>query len=78
MKITFASYEHTTIGFPKVILKWSVEDGKMGLAYVVIKDIISFDWTWRNQYPLPFIESECQRFDEWVRNMYSNDISVQG
>ncbi len=78
MRTVFACYEHSTIGFPKIKLKWYEDNGTVGRAYWVKHDIIQTEWTWRNQYPTPFIQSELARFDEWVRNVYQNDISVQG
>lgn len=79
MKITFATYKHSTIGFPGVVLKWSVQDGKMGDSYVTVKGIIQAGaWHWYNPYPLPMLDYECERFDDWVRERFSNDASVQG
>jgi hypothetical protein len=77
MKCIFATYEHTCIGFGKVVLKWHVNDGKMGTAYVVVKGIIEGNWTWTNPYPLPFIDFELKKFDDYVRNRFTNDASVQ-
>ncbi len=79
MKMTSATYEHSTLGFPKIVLKWYVENGEMsGKGRLVIKGIIAHEWTWQNLYPLPFIDAEMKRFDDWVRAIYSNDASVQG
>jgi hypothetical protein len=79
MKQTFATYEHTTLGFPGVVLKWTLTNGAMDDgAYLAVKGRITRPWTWRNQYPLPFITDECERFDAWVRTTYSNQPEVQG
>lgn len=88
MKITFASYEHSCIGFPKVVLKWAEEDGKWSEGRIVVKGIIQSTvnhgavvakpWRWTEIWPKPFAESEMARFDDWVRETFKNDISVQG
>jgi hypothetical protein len=79
MTQTFATYEHSTLGFPKVVLKWSVTDGKIDdNPYLVVKGRISRPWAFHNQYPLPFIKDECDRFDTWVRDTFSNQPEVQG
>lgn len=84
MTTTFATYEHSTIGFPKVQLKFSFtpKDGYMGF-YVTVKDVIKHDWPVSStNYAHPTIpryaEIEIERFDKWVRQTYSKDISVQG
>jgi len=80
MKITLATYEHSTIGFPHIKLKWTVEDGKVsGAARVVVKGVISqAPWTWHNVFPMPFIDYEIALFDAWVRSRFAGDVSVQG
>jgi hypothetical protein len=78
MKLVFGQYEHSTLGFPLVKLKWFVEDGKIINAYITIKGIIKTPWTWSELHPLTWIDSELERFDKWVRAIYSNDITVQG
>jgi hypothetical protein len=47
-------------------------------AYLAVKGRITRPWTWRNLHPLPFIADECERFDAWVREIYSNQVEVQG
>lgn len=80
MKITFASYEHTCLGFPQVILKWCVDQGTVGDARVVVKGLIQpGGWTWHHGPSVAaFLEDECQRFDAHVRATYADDASVQG
>ena len=78
MRLTFAVYEHTTIGFPHVKLKWTVEEGKWAPGYVTEHGIIKGPWTWEFNQEHPCAEREMKRFDDWVRLSYKNDISVQG
>lgn len=78
MRITLATYEHATIGFPHVKLRWTVADGKVSASRVVVKDVIDSSWTWHNVSPMPFIDYEVKRFDDYVRNRFANDVSVQG
>lgn len=79
MKRTFATYEHSTIGFPAIKLKWQEEDGLFTRPYLVIKGTISDNtWNWRNLRPEPFISAELALFDDWVRMTYGNDASFQG
>ena len=78
MKLTFGTYEHSCLGFPGVVLKWTVIDGKMDCAYLVENKVIKYDWTWRNPHPLPFIEDELKRFDDWTRTNYKDNPKVQG
>lgn len=77
MKIISAYYEHTKIGFGKVKLKWTVEHGRVTSAYVTVKDVIDREWTWHNPNPIPFIEFELKRFEEWVLNRFLDDVTVQ-
>ncbi len=77
MQLISGLYHHSKIGFGKVVLKWYVERGKVTDAYVTVKGIIMEPWTWRNLYPLPFMEDECKRFDDWVLSRYGNDVTVQ-
>ena len=80
MTITFATYKHSTLGFPGVVLKWSEENGlwEKHPRIVINGTISSFNWSWYNQYPEPFAKYEMNRFDEWVRKLYGNDMTVQG
>lgn len=72
MKLTFGTYEHTTIGFHKVVLKWTVENGKVVNVYQTIEGVIN-PWSFYHQYPLPFIADECMRFDNYVRKTFGHD-----
>jgi len=79
MKLVFATYEHSRIGFPGVVLKWHVQNGEMSDAYIVEKGVILRSlWKWHNPHPLAFIQDECERFDAWVVSRYGNDSTVQG
>ena len=79
MKLTLGMYEHSRIGFPGVVLKWCVENGKISPPYLVVKGIITNSYgCWNRQWPLSAMEAELAEFDKWVGQMYSNDASVQG
>lgn len=78
MKTLFALYEHTRIGFPLVKLKWTVENGEITSAYVTEKGVMSGEWVWHNQYPIPFMRDELERFDEWAVGQFQHDAFVQG
>lgn len=79
MKVTYAKYEHSVIGFPKVVLKFdSINGNGYSNPYIVIKDIIK-PWSWSyNQETTYNIENELDRFDRYVRCRFSGNISVQG
>jgi hypothetical protein len=80
MKISFAMYEHTCLGFPQVKLKWYVEHGQWSPPYITVKGVIhpNLVWSWHEQYPWNWAKEEMERFDIWVRDTYHNDITVQG
>jgi hypothetical protein len=79
MKLVFAFYEHTRLGFPHVKLKWASEDGRWSPPYVVIKGIIQKDtWHWHERHPESWAAEEMKRFDAWVGERFSEDVSVQG
>lgn len=80
MKLIFAQYEHSTIGFPGIVLKWHVEQGRVATdAYVTVGGIVEKGgWVWHNPNPAPFIDYELSRFDDWVRRNYAENKSVQG
>jgi len=80
MNRTFATYEHSCLGFPGVVLKWTEENRLWEKTpRIVIKGVISnIPWAWRNQYPEPYADYEMQLFDNWVRKLYGNDVTVQG
>ena len=80
MQITFASYKHTCLGFPGVVLKWTTEDGiHWSPAYVTVRGIIQeWVWTWKHLNPSVYPQDETDRFDDWVRSNYADDPSVQG
>lgn len=84
MKTVFAKYEHTAIGFPGVVLKFTEEHGNpIEDAIVVTNGVIVCAWNW--QYHVQSARElqqpgnkELERFDNWVRNRYKDDLSVQG
>lgn len=78
MKRIFAIYEHTRVGFPHVILKWHEMNGKQVSPYMVINGVIK-PWSWElGLDETNCIERELRRFDEYVGQVYSNNIAVQG
>lgn len=80
MKRTFAQYEHSTIGFPRVVLKWTEENGEWQPPYVTIHGVIKPDLYGWERYTRPQNNPEhaLARFDDWVRKRFSEDASVQG
>jgi hypothetical protein len=84
MKATFTQFEHSTLGFPKVKLKFCLDDdnGFFG-AYVTVHDLITADWNWTStnfahKTSPEFIRRELEVFDKWVRDKYSENAAVQG
>lgn len=82
MKVTFATYEHSAIGFPEVVIRWSATDGKMErYARIVIKGVI-FNREWDfGDHPVSVearIPAALMHFDNWVRETFGNDPTVQG
>lgn len=78
MKITFARYEHSRIGFPGVVLKWDYDGVANINPYLTVKGIIK-PWSW--QYGVEKVyqmEAEINRFEKYVSTMWGDDISVQG
>jgi len=80
MKTTFAQYEHSTIGFPHVKLKWFEENGKWSEGYVTKLLVIETPWIWKHSHHFSSqnISEELKRFDDYVRARFSKDASVQG
>lgn len=79
MIATSKYYEHNTIGFPAIKLKWLEERNVIHEPYVTIKGVIQkTGWRWKHTNPIPYYQDEMERFDKWVRDTYSEDISVQG
>lgn len=83
MKQTLAFYEHSTIGFPGVVLKFSIQNSfKLNPdAYFIVKGIIGGEWTWATPLDSCFehdLQKQLERFDSWVRLTYGNDATVQG
>lgn len=78
MKITSAHYEHTALGFPKIVLKWHFQEGAHQEPYLVICGVIC-PYTWSvNQPKVYTMDAELARFDDWVRRRYGDDPTVQG
>lgn len=79
MKIKFAKYEHSVIGFPGIVLKFSSDGLHYTDPYVTIKGIINnWNWSFNQEKVCGSIDRELKRFDKWVVDFYSEDISVQG
>lgn len=79
MKITFVNYEHSTIGFPRVKLKWAEENGGWQQPYLTIHGVVQPNiFQWESPWPQLHRENEIARFDAWVRERFSEDASVQG
>lgn len=80
MKRTFAQYEHSTIGFPHVKLKWAEENGEWQTPYVTIHGVIKpglYGWEGHTR-PQNNPEHALSQFDAWVLERFSEDASVQG
>ena len=82
MKILFAKYEHTKIGFPGVKLRWSSDDGIGYYGVYATVDGVIKPWNWSygqpsriNKYQL---YKELARFDKIVGEQFSEIASVQG
>lgn len=81
MKLTYASYQHTAIGFPHVILKWSYtpEKGHHDFYHTILGVVriwnTAIDYRPHHKDDL---DREIKRFEEHVRFRYSENISVQG
>ena len=80
MKTILAQYEHATIGFPHVKLKWTEENGKWSPGYVTRLGIIDESWTWMHAHHISAqnVREELERFDQHIRAKYSNVAEVQG
>lgn len=78
MKITFARYEHSRIGFPGVVLKWEYDGVANVNPYLTVKGIIK-PWHWRYRAEKVYqMKEEISKFEKYVSDMWNNDISVQG
>ncbi len=83
MEQTIAFYEHSALGFPGVVLKFSIQNSFTlnSDAYFIVKGIIVGQWTWGSPLDNSFqyaLQKQLERFDSWVRMNYANDISIQG
>lgn len=79
MKRTFASYEHNTIGFPHIKLRWCEEESVWGTPYLTVHSIIQpGGWKWRTPNASLHLEYELGLFDDWVRKNYADRADVQG
>ncbi len=79
MKTIYSEYEHTLVGFPKVVLKFSFSDWKYKDPYVVVNGIIR-EWDWRESGGIGnySLNKELERFDQWVAATFSECAEVQG
>jgi len=82
MKQTLALYEHSTIGFPKIVLKFSIKNSSELCKdpYFTVHGVMT-KWNWAAHLDNCFeydLEKQIKRFDEFIRATYANNISVQG
>lgn len=78
MRITYAKYEHTKIGYPGVVLKWSFNGLVHHDPYITIKGIMK-GWGWEYQRKeTSNIKAETDRFEAYVSQAFGDDASVQG
>lgn len=83
MKRTSATYTHSTIGFPAIVLKWQEEDGAWLQPYVTLHGVIQppgslLHWQWKTRNPALYAADEMAAFDSFIRAHFSEDASVQG
>lgn len=84
MKRTSATYTHSTIGFPAIVLKWHEENGVWLQPYVTIHGIIQpqdslHSWRWsQHRNAALYADAELAAFDSFIRAEFANDPSVQG
>lgn len=75
MKRTFASYEHTRIGFPDIVLKWHEVNGAHVEPYLAVDGFIK-KWSWefgqKAIHSSNGIERELARFDKYVLDVYGD------
>lgn len=79
MKITSATYEHRTIGFPQIALKWHFDGTRHYSPYVTEFGVMK-PWSWEfcsSGILNGPIERECERFDRWVRTVYADNAQAQ-
>ena len=73
-----ACYSYYVIGFPKIQLKWQELGIKVEDPYITVKGIIK-PWSWeRGHGGSVDFRKEIPRFEEWVRDNFSKDPTVQG
>lgn len=81
MKIEFAQYSHSKVGFPHVKLKWTFDGREYHSPYIVIKGLIQ-NWSWSNTRHIIVSENdlikEIERFEKYVIDRFKNDATVQG
>lgn len=83
MKRTSASYTHSTIGFPSIVLKWHEENGVWLQPYVTLHGTIQspdsfLHWQWKTTNAAIYANEEIACFDSFIRGNFSEDASVQG
>ena len=81
MKITFATYEHTTLGFPGRVLKWGYCP-KQGHTqfYITLRGVMEdapYDALAR-PHDKGDLDRYLTEFDKITRYVYADDITVQG
>lgn len=81
MQISSATYEHTTIGFPGVVLKWHYDKATGHSAPYVVELHIIRGWNFREHFrphDAGDLRAELERFDSMVRQRYADRPEVQG
>ena len=73
-------YEHSCLGFPGVVIRWSEENGRIEDTARIVKNgiIQPGRWGWSQPYPEAFMAHEMELFDAMVRETYANNPDVQG
>lgn len=78
MKITFARYEHSRVGFPRIVLKWDYDGIGYINPYITVNGVIK-PWAWDfGQEKIFRMEKEIEKFEKYVSIMWGDDASVQG
>lgn len=82
MTRTSATYTHSTIGFPAIVLKWHEENGVWLQPYVTLHGVIQppdslLHWQWKTTNAAIYADKEMDYFDFFIRDNFSEDASVQ-
>lgn len=78
MKITFAQYEHSRIGFPGIKLKWAFDGHKHVAPYLTILGVMHpYSWEHGSEHVFDMAR-ELARFDALIGEQYASNQTVQG